>query len=449
MNAPATGAGAAAEAMDESIPESCDLAIIGGGPAGSCLATLAAERGWKVVLLEKDCHPRFHIGESLLPKNLEIFEQLGLDQAVAQIGVYKAGAEFFLEDANTPVERIRFDNALDCRYPHAWQVRREDFDKLLFERARAAGAVCVQGAKVCAADFPKGAPANLAIERAGQKTALRAGFVADASGRQGFLARMMDLRRANREHASAAVYGHFEGVQPRPDDRAGDISICWFEHGWMWMIPLRDGVMSVGAVCDPGYLKSRRGSPQEFLLETIAHNGHVAARMENARLVMPVTATGNYSYQATRAGGERWLLIGDAHTFIDPVFSSGVLMAMSGARAAVPIVEAALRGQSTRSLMRRYERRLRRGARMFSWFIYRFNTPTMRHLFFHRRNVFRIEQAVISVLAGDVYDNPAVRRRLWLFRWVYFFTALAQGRRAWHARRKRLSTGATRHEQSA
>lgn len=430
------------------IPNFCDLAIVGAGPAGSTLAILAAERGRRVVLLEKDCHPRFHIGESLLPMNLSIFEELGLSEAVADIGVYKPGAEFVLEDMEAPIERIRFDQALNYRHGYAWQVRRAEFDALLFERARQAGALCAQAARVRDADFSAGAGAVLTVDYNGSAATLEAGFVVDASGRDGILARQFDLRQSNRKHATAALFGHFENVAKRPNERAGDISIYWFDEGWFWMIPLRDGVMSVGAVCNPGYLKSRRCDPESFLMHTLARNPRAAERMKTAQAIGKITATGNYSYRARTVGGDRWLLVGDAYAFVDPVFSSGVLMAMSSAEAALPVVEAALNGRDSGLQRRRYKRRIERGINTFSWFIYRFPSPVMRHLFNHRRNILGVEQAVISVLAGDVYDNPGVRRRLWLFRLIYALTALRFGRRAWRARRQRYVNATTGDESS-
>jgi flavin-dependent dehydrogenase len=148
-------------------------------------------------------------------------------------------------------------------------------------------------------------------------------YLVDASGRDTLLAGKMGIKQRNPRHASAALYGHFTGVERLPGREEGNISIFWFEHGWFWQIPLQEGITSVGAVCSPRYLKSRKTPPAEFLWETIALCPQLASRMSDASLASPVTATGNYSYQAERMAGDRYVMVGDSYAFIDPVFSSG------------------------------------------------------------------------------------------------------------------------------
>lgn len=425
------------------LPDFVDIAIIGAGPAGSTLATLAAERGWRVALLEKSRHPRFHIGESLLPMNLGLFEELGVAERVAGIGVHKAGAEFIADTPGAEPHRIDFERALHARHTHAWQVRRAEFDSLLYDRAAEAGALTFQSVRVRDVNFSVAEQPVLTVEYHGRINTLSAGYVADASGRDGLLARKFDLRRSNRQHATAALYGHFREVPRHQGRRAGDISVYWFDQGWAWMIPLPDGITSVGAVCNPGYMRSRRGSPHVFLMQTLARNPSAAARMRDAVPAGEVTATGNYSYQARAIGGDRWLLLGDAYAFVDPVFSSGVLLGMSSARDALPLIETELADKPAGYTRMRYRRRMQRGLKTFSWFIYRFPSPVMRHLFVNRQNVMGVERAVISLLAGDVYDNRAVRWRLQLFRIIYLFTSLVYLRQAWRARRQRLVNART------
>ena len=192
------------------------------------------------------------------------------------------------------------------------------------------------------------------------------------------------------------------------------------------MIPLPDGVMSIGAVCRPAYLKQRKGKTVDFLLETLRSNAGVSKRIEHAELVGgEVRVTGNYSYDSTRMGGPGWVMIGDAFAFLDPVFSSGVYLAMSGAEQAARVVDTVLREPRLEGrLLRKLEKRQRAGMARFAFFIYRFNGPIMDRLFRRPRNVFRIEQGVISMLAGDLFDSPEVVRRLRLFKFIYTMTAL-------------------------
>jgi flavin-dependent dehydrogenase len=258
--------------------------------------------------------------------------------------------------------------------------------------------------------------------------------VVDASGRDAFLSAKKKLRRKNEQHQSAALYGHYRGAVLRPGEDAGNISIYRFEHGWMWMIPLPDGVMSVGAVCRPSYLKQRKGRTVEFLVETLKLSPGLWRRLEHAELIgNQVHVTGNYSYDSTRMGGPGWVLVGDAFAFLDPVFSSGVYLAMNGAEQAAAMVDAALRKPRTeKALLRKLEKRQRAGIRRFSFFIYRFNGPVMRQMFRQPRNVWQLEQGVISMLAGDLFDTPKVLWRLRLFKLVYLLCGLRDWRR-WRA----------------
>jgi len=271
----------------------------------------------------------------------------------------------------------------------------------------------------------------------GRSYSIQSRYVVDASGRDALLSTKKKLRRKNHEHQSAAIFGHFRGALRRPAGDAGNISIYSFEHGWMWMIPLPDAVMSVGAVCRPDYLKQRKGRTREFLLETLQRSPALWRRIEHAQLIGDeVRVTGNYSYDSTRMGGPGWVLVGDAFAFLDPVFSSGVYLAMSGAEQAANVVDLALREPQRESkLLRRLEKRQRAGMARFSFFIYRFNGPVMQQMFREPRNTFQLEQGVISMLAGDLFDSPKVLWRLKLFKLVYVLCGIRDWRR-WRAEHK-------------
>jgi flavin-dependent dehydrogenase len=424
--------------------EQCDVAVIGGGPAGSTVAALLARRGHRVIALEKARHPRFHIGESLLPMNLPLFERLGVLDKVRALGVFKAGADF---EADNPrgYNTFAFARAIGKSPPHAYQVWRQDFDRMLYEHARECGADAREGHEVAAAEQQGPRDTRLDVRTDdGRSYRIQARYLVDASGRDAFLAAKRKLRRKNGEHQSAAIFGHFRGADRRSGEDAGNISMYRFDHGWMWMIPLPDGVMSVGAVCRPEYLKLRKGRTLEYLLETLKLNPGLWQRMERAALIGEVRVTGNYSYDSTSMGGPGWLLVGDAFAFLDPVFSSGVYLAMSGAESAAAVVDTALREpQREKALLRKLERRQRAGMRRFSFFIYRFNGPVMRQMFSQPRNTWQLEQGVISMLAGDLFDTPKVLWRLRLFKLVYAIAGLRDFRR-WRAEhRYRLAQART------
>jgi flavin-dependent dehydrogenase len=196
-------------------------------------------------------------------------------------------------------------------------------------------------------------------------------------------------------------------------------------------------VTSIGAVCWPYYLKSRTGSLEQFFDQTIENVPDLAKRLTGARRIAPVTATGNYSYEASEACGSRYLMVGDAFAFVDPIFSSGVFLAMSSSFAGADAVDAALRDPpKARKLMRYHERRMRRALRIFKWFIYRMTTPTMRMLIMGPKNVFGVVEGLVGFLAGDILRNSGVLRRVWLFKGLYYLFSAYSPIAAWAAMRR-------------
>ena len=422
---------------------SCEVLVIGGGPAGSTVAALLAERGREVVILEKERHPRFHIGESLLPLNLPLFERLGVADEVARIGMPKFGAEFVSPWHKQPVT-FDFGHALDKSFPNAYQVRRSEFDEILFHNAVRKGAHALEACRVTAVEFTAEGANVTARHEDGTEQRWSTRFVVDASGRDTFLASRMGIKRRNKKHNSAAIYGHFSGAKRLPGRAEGNITVFWFDHGWFWFIPLSDGATSIGAVCWPYYLKTRETSTEQFLLDTIALCPALAERLRDATLISPPTATGNYSYVAERTMGRNYVMLGDAYTFIDPVFSTGVLLAMQSAFAGADTIETCLdRPASARRALKRFDAMMRRGPGIFSWLIYRVTTPAIRDLFMEPSNRFRVQEALISVLAGDIYGRTPWRARMLLFRAVYYVKSLLllrQSVSAWLRRRRAIQS---------
>ena len=416
-----------------------DVLVIGGGPAGSTAATLLVERGHQVVLLEKEHHPRFHIGESLLPANLPILERLGVADEVKAIGMQKWGAEF-IRPQDGRHQTFEFAEGWNKSLPFAYQVRRSQFDEILFRRAVRAGARAIEGCRAREVVFlpdDAGVQVHATLED-GRSESWQARFLIDASGRDTFLGNRLQAKRRNTKHNSAALYGHFRGARRYTDKRAGDISIYWFEHGWFWFIPLADGTTSVGAVVWPYYTKTRAVPVREFFLATIRLCAPLAERLSEAELVADVTATGNFSYACDRAYGTNYLLLGDAYTFIDPMFSSGVMLAMNSAVAGADTIDQCLRTPARApQALRRFERLMRHGPKAYSWFIYRVTNPTMCEMFMGPSNALRMKEALLGLLAGDIFGNTPIWASLRAFKLTYYLIALKNLKRSLSALRRR------------
>jgi flavin-dependent dehydrogenase len=421
-------------------PHDCDVLIIGGGPGGSTAAALLAERGLRVTLLEKEHHPRFHIGESLLPANLPLLEKLGVAQEVKAVAMEKWGAEFVSPWHAQASQTVQFADAWDKSMPHAYQVRRSEFDEILFRNAQRKGAQAIEGCRVRNVAFnADGSGAVIdATHGDGRAAQWKARFVIDASGRDTVLGRKFQTKKRNPRHNSSAVYGHFTGARRHAGQDEGNITIFWFDHGWFWFIPLADGCTSIGAVVWSYYLKMRSKPLAEFFKDSIAMCPALAARLEGAELVSEVEATGNFSYSCVQTHGPGYLMIGDAYAFIDPVFSSGVILAMHGGFVAADTIETCLREPAkAAAALREFDRQVRRGPTEFSWFIYRVTNPIMRDMLMAPSNRFRAKEALLSMLAGDIFGRTPIWGAIRILKSIYYILGMLSPRRSWQAMRQR------------
>lgn len=421
-------------------PAECDVLVIGGGPAGATAGGLLAQMGHKVVVLEKDHHPRFHIGESLLPANLPLLEKLGVADTVKAIGMEKWGAEFVSPWHAQKSQTFMFADAWDKSMPYSYQVRRSQFDEILIRNAAKLGAEVIEGCKVREVSFSpdqSGAVVH-AQHDDGRGVDWHARFVVDASGRDTLLGRQLDVKRRDPRHSSSALYAHFTGAKRHAGQDEGNITIFWFAHGWFWLIPLTGGVTSIGAVVWPYYLKSRSKPLEQFFLDTVAMSPALAERLSDAELSSVVEATGNFSYSCGRTHGPNHILIGDAFAFIDPVFSSGVMLAMQGGFAGAETVNTCLREPArAASALADFDKLVRRGPTKFSWFIYRVTNPVMRDMFMAPSNIWRVKEALLSMLAGDIFGKTPIWRSIAALKTIFYIASAWNMGRSWKAMRLR------------
>lgn len=398
------------------IAEPCDVFVIGGGPGGSAVAIPLAEAGLKVVIAEKDKHPRFHIGESLLPHSLPMLEKLGVLDRVREIGVYKPGAEFISEDGSGHTV-FDFARAMLDGPPHAYQVSRDRFDQLLFERAREAGAIACEETTATVISCDEGGALITTRGDDGGEQLYHADILVDASGRSTLIAKRERDKRPDPRNTSAAIFGHFRGVPRTEGEYGGNIRIYLNTPGWMWQIPLPGGITSIGLVA-PGEEMARRDCGiDEFFIKRASQNPLMAKILADADLVRPMTATGNFSYRSSHAVGPGHIKVGDAFGFIDPIFSTGVHLALSSAsEAAVVILKSRDNPADRARLMTRYDRYIQRRLKYISWFIYSISDRSFREMLLHPKDFLGIERAVISLLAGDFRPDIRIRSRVWLFR---------------------------------
>jgi flavin-dependent dehydrogenase len=400
-----------------------DAVVVGGGPGGSSTATALARHGRRVLLLERDQFPRFHIGESQLPWSNEIFRALGVYDTVATAGfVQKWGASFWTLDGSFE-QYADFAEAPETPTPQTFQVTRATFDDLLLRHAEKSGADVRERHRVLDAAFDPGGVTVRFADPEGMEHTVRAGVVVDASGRAGLLAKKLGRHAFDPVLRNIAVHAQFEDI-PRPiGRRAGDIRMFTRpDMGWLWLIPLTDTVTSVGAVIPQAvHRRESKATPEASLAHYVDNTPQAAKLLMSARRVTPARFDADYSYLGTTLAGDRWVAVGDAAAFLDPIFSTGVLLAMQGGLDVADAIDAGLRdGDLSRRRFRKYERLTRTRYHHFRRFAVGFYKPHFRDLWFQRTKRGGLFEAVLSILAGNWRPSLELRLRIW-----FFFTLVA------------------------
>lgn len=392
-----------------------DVLIIGCGPGGSTAATFLAKAGRRVLVLEKETFPRFHVGESLLPYNRPLFEEMGVWPELEAAGFQrKFGAQFHLTNASKWT-RFTFLNGAFTRHTEAIQVERAPFDHLLMQHARRVGAEVREGWQVIRFDADAGGVSVEARDPAGATHRLRAALLIDASGRGNLTGNQQQLRRVHPRHRKVAIYGHFTGVQLAEGELRGDTFIARGADHWFWMIPVSPEKTSVGLVLDPTKLGPARDAAEVFQ-QHVAASRLMSERLAQATPVAELRTTSDFSYFNLRLADPRVLRVGDAAGFMDPIFSAGVFLAMwSGKLAALASLEVLQLGGAGDRVFARYERRVRRAMRVYWRMVEHYYTTPFMELFLEPRPGLQVPAAVVAVLAGELEPPWHVRWRLEVF----------------------------------
>jgi len=392
-----------------------DVAIIGGGPAGSTAAALLAQAGRRVILFEREKFPRFHIGESLLPFSMKAFTRLGLHEKFSRAGFIKKYGGEIIGACSENGTKFYFKDGYRSQTDHAYQVTRGDFDKVLLDHARESGAHVHEQTAVDGIDFSHDG-IQLGVRSDGSFRSVRARYLVDASGRNSVLGRQFKIKKTYDHLQKLSIFAHYEGVWRR-DGIDGTLTVLVRAvDRWFWLIPVTAERTSMGMVLDSETFRKSKVTAEDFLEQALAEQPTIAKRMTNARRVTKVYLEADFSYRSARLYGDRWLLAGDAAGFIDPIFSSGVFLAVfSGEKCADVLNEVLDRPRKAKRLFARYERSVNRAMDVYLRFVNAWYTKEFIEVFLAPRNVLGLAPAVNAVLGGNVGNSFPIRWRMWVF----------------------------------
>ncbi len=394
--------------------DSFDVVIIGGGPAGSTVATLLADAGRKVLVVERAKFPRFSIGESLMPESYWVFKRLGMIEKLKQTNFVRKYSVQFVTASGKESQPFYFDELNPHECSVTWQVVRSQFDKMMLDNAAEHGATVWEETNVVELltepsdtdDLPR--TVGVVVEKgSGERLTIRAKVIVDATGTSTMLARRFGIRETDPALRKASYFSHFKGGRRDSGKNEGATLVLSTasNDGWFWYIPLPDDIVSVGVVGDIDRLvtKNKGKLPQEILDEELKNCRGLDDRMTNATQVGPVHVLSDFSYRATRCAGDGWVLVGDAFGFLDPMYSSGVFLALkSGEMAADAIIEGLDKGDTSASQLSKWGDELAGGMTSVRKLIYAFYAKDFSFGRFVRENP-TFKKNLVDLLIGNVF----------------------------------------------
>ena len=395
-----------------------DLVVIGGGPGGSTVATLVADAGHKVLLVERGHFPRFHIGESLMPETYWIFKRLGMLPKMKASHFVKKHSVQFTNASGKDSAPFFFDEMNPHECSQTWQVVRAEFDAMMLDHAREHGVQVWQEANASEVLFEPSDTDTLPqatgviVARKGQEPVrINAKVVVDATGTIALISKKLGIRTPDPKLRKASIFAHYRGGKRDTGKNEGATLVLSTTHsdGWFWYIPLPDDIVSVGVVGDLERLITSRSRPEQTLEEEIGNCRGLDGRMNDAVRVSPVYVLSDFSWRATRCAGDGWVLVGDAFGFLDPIYSSGVFLALRSAEMAADCInEAFAKNDFSATQLGKWGRPLADGMQAMRKLVYAFYTEGFSFGQFMRKHP-ELKRNLVELLIGDVF-RPEVNR---------------------------------------